>query len=269
MRGAAGEPFAPLPVRSGILRALVARLLFLILVPLQIWMFVDAVRRRADTYWLWIIVGVPGGALLYLFLVRLRDRDAQRLTQRLLTAVKRPESVERLRFRYAETPTIAARLVLAQALGDAGEWAEAREHFAGVLARRPEEHDALFGLGVCALELGDPQAARVAFEQLAEVHAGYRDFALYPELAEAYEKLGEPERSLELLRDLARREPRLAHVVLLAERLMKHRHRPEARDRLRAALRAYEDAAPYVRRSQRPWARRADALLRELREPAS
>ena len=242
-----------------------ARLL-LLLVPFKLWMLYDAWQRRADTYWLWIIIGVPGGAVAYFFFVRMRDYDAQRLQQRLLTAVKRPESIERLQFRYEQSPTIASRITLAQALGDAGRWQEAAEHFRGVLARRPEEYDALFGAGVSALELGDYDAAANCLEKLEALNGAYRDFALYPELARVYDKRGEPEKSLELLETLVRREPRLRHVVVFAERLVQRGERQHALDRLRLALREHEDAPHYVRRNNRHWARRAAALVRELRQ---
>ena len=237
------------------------RLLLFALIPFKIWMLVDAIRRRADTYWLWIIVGVPGGSLLYFLLVRMRDYDAQQIQQRLLASVKRPESIDTLQFRYEQTPSIAARLALAQALGDAGRWEEARGHFQGVLDQRREEPDALFGLGVCSLELGDATAAAETLETLEGIQGSYRDFALYPELAAAYETLGEPARALDLLRDLVRREPRLRHSVLLAERLIRAGEAEEAREQLQRSLREHEEAPHYVKRNNRVWARRASTLL--------
>ncbi len=246
-----------------------ARLLLLLVLPFKIWMLYDAWQRRADTYWLWIIIGVPGGAVAYFFMVRMRDYDAQKLQQRLLTAVKRPESVECLQFRYEQTPTIASRIVLAQALGDAGRWREAAEHFRGVLTRRPEEHDALFGAGVAALELGEYDTAAECLEKLEELNGAHRDFAVYPELASVYEKRGDPERSVELLETLVKREPRLRHVVVLAERLAERGERQVALERLRTALREHEDAPRYVRRNNRHWARRAAALVRELRQASA
>ncbi len=246
-----------------------ARLLLLVVVPFKIWMLYDAWQRRAETYWLWVIIGVPGGALAYLFFVRLRDHDARQLQQRVLSAVRRPPSLEQLQFRYERTPTIASRITLAQALGDAGRWPEAAAHFGAVLARRPEEHDALYGAGVCALELGRYEEATEALERLESLNPGYRDFALYPELAEAYERQGAADQALELLRTLARREPRLRHVVVLAERLVEHGERREAVERLQTALREHADAPRYVRRNDRRWARRATALVRELSAPRS
>ena len=228
-------------------------------------MLYDAWQRRVDTYWLWIIIGVPGGAVAYFFFVRMRDYDARQLQQRLLTAVQRPESIERLQFRYERSPTIASRITLAQALGDAGRWHEAADHFRGVLARRPDEHDALFGAGVSALELGDYDAAADCLQKLKALNGAYRDFALYPELASVYDKRGEPERSLELLETLAMREPRLRHVVVFAERLVQWGKRQKALERLSVALREHEDAPRYVRRSNRRWARGAAALVRDLR----
>jgi hypothetical protein len=247
----------------------VARLLLFIVIPFKLWMLYDAWERRAETYWLYAILLVPGGAVAYFVLVRLRDSDARRMQSRLLNAMKRPESLDKLRHRYERSPTIASRIVLAQALGDAEQWAEAREHFQGVLERRPEEHDALFGLGVCELELGNLDAAAGAFEKLEALNPAYRDFAVYPELAVTYERQGDIAKSIELLRLLVRREPRLRHAVLLAERLVQVGERDEARELLGEALTDHEDAPRYVRRTNRRWARRASALLEQLRSAAA
>ena len=65
-----------------------ARLAFVLMLGLKAWMLYDAYQRRAESYWLWIIVGVPGGSLIYLFMVRLRARDAQHLTKRVLSVLR-------------------------------------------------------------------------------------------------------------------------------------------------------------------------------------
>ena len=53
------------------------RLVGMLMLGLECWMLYDAYRRRAECHWLWIIVGIPGGSLLYFFMVRLQDRDAK------------------------------------------------------------------------------------------------------------------------------------------------------------------------------------------------
>jgi hypothetical protein len=45
--------------------------LALLVIAFKLWMLVDALQRRADYYWFMIIILVPGGSLLNLFLVRM------------------------------------------------------------------------------------------------------------------------------------------------------------------------------------------------------
>jgi Flp pilus assembly protein TadD len=58
-----------------------------------------------------------------------------------------------------------ARFSLAKALFDAGRFAEAREHFAFALARKPDWMVVQILLGRCELSLGNTAAARTAFER--------------------------------------------------------------------------------------------------------
>jgi Flp pilus assembly protein TadD len=70
-----------------------------------------------------------------------------------------------------------ARFSLGRALFDSGEYAGAREHLSAALARKPDWMAVQILVGKCDLELGDPVAARAAFERardlaLAQHHEG-------------------------------------------------------------------------------------------------
>ncbi len=239
------------------------RLVVFLMMGVKAWMLVDAYRRKADTYWLWIIIGVPGGSLLYLFMVRLRDPDAQRIRNRVLSSLERPPSVSVLRRRYEESASVVNRLALAQGLGDAGRWAESKPHFLAVLEDRPEDADALFGLGVTELELGNASAAIAPLEKLIELSPIYRDFVAFPELADALYRAGQVDDCLDLLRGHAKRNSRLPHVVLLAQYLVKAGQTHSAHRELRRALERHEDAPRHVKREDRRWARTAKKMLTE------
>lgn len=70
-----------------------------------------------------------------------------------------------------------ARFSLGRALFDSGGFTEAREHLSAALLRKPDWMAVQILVGKCALELGDPTAARTAFEKardlaLAQHHEG-------------------------------------------------------------------------------------------------
>jgi hypothetical protein len=243
----------------------VIRLFAALVISMKVWMLVDAYRRRSETYWLWIIVGVPGGSLAYFFMVKMRDPGLQRIQHKVVSSLARPPEVELLRRRFQESPSFANRVVLAQRLGDLGHWAEAKAHFEALLDERPEEADALFGLGVSELALGASERAIPPLERLTELSPLYRDCAAYPELAEALYREDRIDDCLTMLRKFARSHPRLPHVVLLARYLQKAGKAGEAADELRRALDQHADAPRYVKRNNRAWARNAKQMLSELR----
>jgi hypothetical protein len=245
----------------------VARLIALVVIAFNVWMFVDAFRRRAETYWLWVIMMVPWGSLLYFVLVRARDREAQLLGRRLLAGFKRPPSIEKLQRQRDESPSIANRLRYAQGLTDARHFEEAKAEFENVLAERPTERDALFGKAVCEIELGAPDRAIEPLTRILDEAPTYNDFAAYPELAQALFATGQVEACLDLLRGLVKSHPRIGHVVLLARYLEKTGDRSTAQSELELAHRHYDDAPQHYRRENRAFARKARAMLEELEQP--
>ena len=62
-----------------------------------------------------------------------------------------------------------ARFSLGKALFDRAEFAEAREHFAVALARKPDWMAVQILLGKCDLSLGNRDAARTAFERARDL----------------------------------------------------------------------------------------------------
>ena len=237
------------------------RLLAFAVVGFKLWMLVDAYQRRAETYWLWIILGVPGGAVLYLVMVRLRDRDARVVGQKILRFLARPTPLAELELRYRESPSVANRLILAQGLGDAGSYEQAEQHFAAVLETRPKEADALFGLGVCRLEQGNADGAVEPLSQVIVEAPLYREFAAYPELSSAFVKSGRADLARELLVELVKKHPRLPNVVLFSKHLLRVGEIETAHEQLRLGLRDYKRSPRHVRRLHRRAAAEAKALL--------
>ncbi|MBI4705610.1 MAG: tetratricopeptide repeat protein [Deltaproteobacteria bacterium] len=240
------------------------RLLALLSVALKIWMFVDAVRRRADAHWFWVIALVPFGEVVYFFAVKIRDRDMQTLGRRLRASLKGRASLAELQRRAELTPSLANRVALGQGLFDARRYEEARRHFEHVLEQQPDDKDGLFGLGLCRLEQGDAAGAVGPLTRLIELHRGYRDYAAWPELATALWRTGDKDASLELVADLVRTAPWLVHCVVQARFLRDAGRRADAERVLRQALEDDRFAPGYVRRQNRSAAREARRMLQEL-----
>jgi hypothetical protein len=246
----------------------VLRLLAPVVLIFKAWMFVDAIRRGANNHWIWAILFLPLGDVAYFFVVKMRDPGMRHVADRMLEGFKRPPPVEELEARYRTTPSIANRVALAQGLFDAGRFAESAEHFEELLARDQANKEALYGVGLCRLELDDAAGAVEPLSRLIELHRAYRDYAAWAGLCEALWKKGDEEECLELLVDLVRTAPRLRHQVLRARYLARAGRGADAQELLRAEL-ADHDRQPRGQRSRdREWARAAQKLLDELEGPA-
>jgi hypothetical protein len=212
-----------------------------------------------------IILLIPGGSLIYFFLVRMRDPDVQRVSSRLKEIVARPVPIEVLQARFDDSPSAANAIALAQGLGEAERWKEATEHFENVLRSRPKDPEVLFGYGVCLLETERFHEAVVPLQQLLDEHAAYRDYVVYPELATVYQWLEQPAEAVELFRSLYRESPRLRHSAWLAEALLAVDKTSEATELLETALRRSQDSPTHTKRADRGWRKQAEQVLRSMR----
>lgn len=228
------------------------------------WMFYDAVRRKAEERWFWMIPFVPGGAIYYFFAVKLRDPGVAMLKQRMLEGLKRPPSVEELEQQFERTPSLQNRVMLGQGLHDAGRFEEALEHFERALEERPGDKDALYGVGLCKLELRDAAGAIPPLTELVDNHRNYRDYAAWPELAEALWFADRKAECHAVLDDLVRAAPRLRHHVVQAHYLHKAGRRDDAKRVLEQAMDEEKHQPRHVQRLNRPWMREASSMLREM-----
>jgi tetratricopeptide (TPR) repeat protein len=121
-----------------------------------------------------------------------------------------------------------ARIWLASALMDTGQFQEALQLFEVALQNNPGNFRALYGLASCQLSLGDAPAARKMLQQLLAVSQNNVQAFLLQAKVELAE--GEPERALHWLRQaerLAPREPDINHLILLVLRQLNRNQEAE------------------------------------------
>src|SRR5438093_1136148 len=120
------------------------------------WMLVDCYRRHADYYWFWVILLFqPLGAWIYFFVVKLKDFSG---SGGWSFFHPRP-SLDELRYRAEQTPTLANHLELAQRLIERHEHPEAIPHLEAALQKEPDHCQVLYSLAVCHSEQGHPEQA--------------------------------------------------------------------------------------------------------------
>jgi hypothetical protein len=223
----------------------------------MVWMLVDAYRRGAEQFWFWVIFLVPvAGAWAYFFAVM--SNDWGRLNLR--GWFQKKVSLDELRYRVEQAPTLAGRLALAQRLMEKGGYEEAIPHLEAALKSEPDHGALLYHLATCYVELDRPGEAIPPLEKLLARDPRWSNYAAWHLLIRAREAAGDQPGTLQGCRELTRLSPTLQHQCLLAEHLLGAGLNDEARGLLERSLRDYDYAPGPVRRRNRPWAREARRL---------
>lgn len=238
------------------------RILFILQQVFSLWMLVDAIRRGSKYYWYFIIM-MPFGEWVYFFMVKIHDPEFDPVRRFVQRFTEPKVTVDLLRYRLEQTPSYANHLALAQGLYDAKVYSEARHHFTAALRLQEGDREALWGLALTHVALGEQDDAVARLRELIERDATFRDYAAWRELAYVLAAQDATEGLYELLDRLAIKSPRLEHRVLYAHYLMEGGRRDEARQQLEEGLTDYGQAPKFIRRRDAVWKRRANKMLRD------
>ena len=157
-----------------------------LLLAFKVWMVIDAVRKSQPYYWFLIIFFLPFGDVVYFFMVKVHDLRWRKLAGWF----RSPPSIADLQARYRNARSIENRLALARALAGAGRHVEAIVELEGVCAIRPDEPDALCGLGTSRAALKELPQASAALSRLIAVAPSYGDWEPWVVLARVQRDLG-------------------------------------------------------------------------------
>src|ERR1700677_1433468 len=119
---------------------------------LQRFAIVHFIRRRPDTYWIWIILFLgPPGALIYLFAEAVPDVGLLRGQMKIFPRRKRIRQLEALVY---DNPSAGNYEELGDLYMEDGRIAQARAAFDRAIAARSDMLDAFYRRGGCGLQLG-------------------------------------------------------------------------------------------------------------------
>ena len=228
-----------------------AAMLYYIALAFSLWMFVDALRRRAEFYWFPIIILLgPFGSIAYFALVKLRDWDG---------SGKTPSRISKTHISDPKT-----KLALADRSEKGGAWQEALEVYEEVLLREPDNKVALHGRARCNMSAGKFQAATEDLDKLLREDNTFRDYSAALDYAEALYQNGQSDEVIELMEALVSVSGRLNHKVALAHYLNEDGKTAEAREVVKSALKDHVSAEAQVQRRDAQWVARAEQLLAKL-----
>ncbi len=160
---------------------------------LQLLAILHFLRRRPDTYWIFIIIfGGALGALIYLVLEAVPDRQLFADSFQFFGRRKRISELENA---IALNPSAANYEELGGLYLDDGKYARAKDCFDKAISSRPDSPDPFYRRGICAVMLGDYAAAVADLERVVRAQPKYDLHRPAGLLAHAYGKVGQAEKA--------------------------------------------------------------------------
>ncbi len=225
----------------------------------SIWMLIDAYKRRAELYWIAIILLLPLGSVFYFVFVKLRD----------YLGAKQPVSDQRPapelgELQSSRSPKNAEQLLAhADRLEERGSYDEAILQYQVVLGVEPQNLHAMHGMARCLLGKGQPEAAVGYLEKVVESNREFGNYSAALDYAEALWQAERKDDCIELVEAMATHTGRYNHRVALAHYLHDAGRVATARQVLTQLLADYSNADPSTQLKDRRWAEKAEKMLAE------
>jgi hypothetical protein len=228
---------------------------------LQAMALIHFIRRRPDNVWLWIIIFFgPLGALVYIFMEVVPDLG---LLRKSLDAFGRRKRIKQLEAVVLENPAAGNYEELADLLLDEGKFARARECYDKAITSRGDP-DPIYRRGIAEIQLGDFAAAVADLEDVTSRDARYDFNRAIALLAHAYANTGQPEKAEALFQEATERSTLSETYLNYAAFLASQNRIAEAREWAQRVLARKPTIPRYLQRRERPWFRKAAALLKRL-----
>jgi hypothetical protein len=222
------------------------------------------VRRRPDTYWIWIIlIGGALGALVYIVAEVLPDLN---LLVGSLNRFTRRRRIRELEAIVVDNPAIGNQEELADLYLEEGKFAKARELYDKVIASaRSDSLDPFYRRALAELAMDDFGAARADLERVIAQNPKYDFYRAIGLLAHAHSRAGDPEKAESLFKDATDISTLSETYYNYASFLAARARTSEAREWAQRILAKKPTMPRYLKRRERPWFRKASALLKRLR----
>jgi hypothetical protein len=230
---------------------------------LQAFAIIHFIRRRPDTFWLWIIlIGGWLGALVYIAVEAIPDAG---LLRQSFKAFPRRKRIRELEAAIIDNPSAGNYEELGDLYLEEEHFAKARQAYDIAISSRTDSPDPFYRRGVAAMQMGDFAAALPDLERVAAGDPTYDFHRAAGLLAYAYANTGQPEKAEALFRQVTRISTASETYYNYARFLASQQRNPEARDWLKQILAKKPNMPGYLRRRERPWFRKANSLLKRLR----
>ena len=229
---------------------------------LQAFAIIHFIRRRPDTFWLWIIlIGGWLGALVYIAVEAVPDAGLLRQSFKVFPRRKR---IRELEAAILDNPSAGNYEELGDLYLEEGQYARSRQAYDKSISSRTDSPDPFYRRGVAAIMMGDFAAALPDLERVVASDSTYDFHRAAGLLAHAYANSGQPEKAEALFRQVVKISTSSETYYNYASFLASQQRNAEAREWARQILAKKPTMPGYLRRRERPWFRKANTLLLRL-----
>jgi hypothetical protein len=229
---------------------------------LRIVALVHFIRRRPNFYWLWVILLFSWvGAAIYIVVEVIPDAGLLRDSFQVFPRRRRIQELERI---VLDNPSAGNYEELGLLYLDDGNYARARASYDKAISSRTDHPDPFYRRGIAEVELGDFAAAVPDLERAVTSDPDYDFHRAKGLLAWAYAQAGQNEKADAMFREATRISTISETYYHYALFLQSQGRAAEAREWAQKILAKKPTMPGYLRRRERPWFRKADALLAQL-----
>jgi hypothetical protein len=236
----------------------------LLILAFQIWMFVDAIRRREYIWAVFIFIFSALSAVLYFFLVYRAQGGGNPLAGFELPGAADRRQIKALQASIHHLDKPHHHLQLADIYFSQGKLEEAEASYRAAYERDPQDEDIRAHLGNCLARRGKPREALPLLEGVCATNPKHDYGYTLMALAETQAAAGETDRALttwkQVLSLYAYSRARVQYAQLLVDR----KDYAPARALLQEVIADEPYEAKFQRKREAVWLRRAKALLHSI-----
>lgn len=228
---------------------------------LRVVAIIHFIRRRPDTYWLWIILIHWMGALVYIFVEVIPDAGLMRQSFKVFPRRRR---IHELESAILDNPSAGNYEELADLDLEEGKFARARECYDKAISSRTDSPDPFYRRAVAAIHMGDFAAAVPDLERVVSREPKYDFHRAAGLLAWAYANTNQPAKAEALFQEVTKISTLSETYYNYACFLASQQRNVESREWAQRILAKKPTMPGYLRRRERPWFRKASGLLKRV-----
>ena len=218
------------------------------------------IRRRPDTFWLWIIILGSGlGALVYICVEMLPEVG---MLARSFQVFPRRKRIRQLEALVLDNPSAGNYEELADLYFEDGKYLRARDAYNRAISTRTDSSDPFYRRALCELKLGGYAAAVTDLQHVVSKDSRYDYDRALGLLAHALAKSGQTSAAAAAF-DRAVQISTLSETLVNYADFLKSQGRPdESREWAQRVLTRKKTLPGFLKRRERPWFRKAAALAK-------